>query len=66
MCMCERIGACLIMQGFAQNFTMLAVGMLLSSVGGAVFCTLPIPIMSDALPPEQFTCASSLLEEPKS
>ena len=50
-------GACA--QGFAVNFNMMLVGMVLSAIGGSVFSILPIPILSDMLPPEQLRCAFS-------
>ena len=43
-------------QGFAKNFNMLLSGMMLSAIGGSVFAILPIPILSDILPPEQLRC----------
>lgn len=46
------------MQGFAKDFNMMLLGMLLSALGSSVFQILPIPILSDMLPPEQVRCAS--------
>lgn len=37
---------------------MMLIGMLLSALGSSVFQVLPIPILSDMLPPEQIRCAS--------
>ncbi len=37
---------------------MMLAGMIISAVGGSVFQILPIPILSDMLPPEQLRCAT--------
>ncbi|BDA47321.1 hypothetical protein COCOBI_10-1670 [Coccomyxa sp. Obi] len=61
--------AALLMQGFAKDFNMMLIGMLLSALGSSVFQILPIPILSDMLPPEQisfggaiFSCGAYLAE----
>lgn len=45
------------MQGFAKDFNVMLIGMLFSALGSSVFAVLPIPILSDILPPEQIRCA---------
>ncbi|BDA47320.1 hypothetical protein COCOBI_10-1660 [Coccomyxa sp. Obi] len=52
--------AALFMQGFAKDFNMMLVGMLLSALGSSVFSVLPIPILSDMLPPEQISFAGAI------
>ncbi|BDA47318.1 hypothetical protein COCOBI_10-1640 [Coccomyxa sp. Obi] len=50
----------LLMQGFAKDFNMMLAGMLLTAIGGSVFGVLPIPILSDILPPEQISFAGAI------
>lgn len=58
LCKCLRNEHNVTVQGFAKDFNMMLVGMLLSALGSSVFQILPIPILSDMLPPEQIRCAS--------
>ncbi|BDA47322.1 hypothetical protein COCOBI_10-1680 [Coccomyxa sp. Obi] len=50
----------LLMQGFAKDFNMMLIGMLLSALGSSVFQILPIPILSDMLPPEQISFGGAI------
>ncbi|CAL8472225.1 g11767 [Coccomyxa elongata] len=50
----------LLMQGFAKDFNMMLVGMLVSALGSSVFQILPIPILSDVLPPEQLSFGGAI------
>ncbi|EIE27065.1 MFS general substrate transporter [Coccomyxa subellipsoidea C-169] len=50
----------LLMQGFAKDFNVMLIGMLFSALGSSVFAVLPIPILSDILPPEQISFGGAI------